>query len=289
MSIDVEDGINIAMRDYFNIHMQPTSRVLLNMNKILKLFEINKVKGTFFILGEVVEKYPDLVKQIDAAGHEVGVHGYYHNQIFRLTPQLLRDELTRTKDLIENITGKKVCGFRAPAFSISPETAWALHVIAECGFKYDSSIYPSKLRRYGWNDFPRQISKINLGNSTSLFEVPLSVMNIMGRNFPVCGGGYLRYLPYFLTRRIFLSISKKNPVIVYLHPYELDTVKYPDYFYEARAKSSLKQKLPLLFYRYKKGTVMEKLDRLTKEFRFIPLNEIIIKMEEAGNISEIRI
>lgn len=287
LTIDVEDGINIAMRDSFNIEMQPTNRVVDNVEVILEICENHNVKATFFILGEIAEYFPDLIKRIDAKGHETGIHGYHHDQIFRLTPEKLKSELTRAKNLIENIIGKRIRGFRAPAFSINKQTSWALQIIAECGFEYDSSIFPSKSGRYGWSGFSRQICRIEPGNGTSLVEVPLSVINIMGRNFPVCGGGYLRYFPYTFTRNAFRSINKERPVIVYMHPYELDTEKYPGYFYIARSKARYKQKAPLMLYRWKKDSVRPKLKRLTEEFKFIPLNEIISSFDKAHLIPKI--
>ena len=289
LTVDVEDGINISMRDSFNIEMQPTDRVVDNVDRILEICAGNNVKATFFILGEVAEFFPDLIKRIDASGHEIGIHGYHHDQIFRLTPQKLRIELTRAKRLMEGLIGRKISGFRAPAFSINAQTSWALQIIAECGFEYDSSIFPSKSGRYGWRGFSKQVCNIRLDNSSSLIEVPLSVINVMGRDIPVCGGGYLRYFPYILTRKAFLAISKKRPVIVYLHPYELDTERYPEYFYRARSKANLKQKLPLMIYRFKKDTVKAKLESLTREFRFLPLNAIISNLNKAHLIPEISV
>jgi polysaccharide deacetylase family protein (PEP-CTERM system associated) len=288
LTIDVEDGINISMRDNFKIEMRPTNRVVNNVEIILDICERNNVKATFFILGEVAETYPDLVKIIDANEHETGIHGYYHDQIFKLTPKMFKNELIRARELVENLTGKKILGFRAPAFSINSQTSWALQIIAECGFKYDSSIFPSETSRYGWKGFSKQIVKLKLHNGASLIEVPLSVANFMGRDIPVCGGGYLRHFPYYLTKQYFKSINKKRPVIVYMHPYELDTCKYPNYFYNARSSAPIKKKIPLMLYRLNKGTVKTKLELLIKEFRFLPLNELIEKYENKGIISEIR-
>lgn len=137
---------------------------------------------------------------------------------------------------MEDIISKPVIGFRAPAFSVIPQTAWALKIIADTGFKYDSSIVPARMKRYGWDGFEKRIVRLNLTDNSSIIEVPLSVINILGRKLPVCGGGYLRYLPVTFTKYAFSSISKNYPVIVYLHPYELDKNKYPDYFYAARKK-----------------------------------------------------
>jgi len=275
LSIDVEDGVNILMRDLFGEDMLPTGRVIDNVNVLLDLFGSYQVRATFFILGEITSAYPELVKKIAAGGHEVGVHGYNHDQIFRLTPEKARKDIHRAKALIEDVTGEAVYGFRAPAFSINKETSWVLDILAELEFRYDSSIVPTRAKRYGWPGFRQEIHRMDLPGGRQLIEVPLSVTSMFGRTIPACGGGYLRHFPYALTRNAFLKIHKERPVIVYMHPYELDTGKYPDFFYEAKATLDLKQRIPLSFYRMNKGTVKGKLEKLIKEFPFKPINELI--------------
>jgi len=286
MTIDVEDGINIAMLDSFNIKMAPTKRVLVNVETILNLFQIHNIRATFFILGEVAEAFPHLAKRIESSGHEIGIHGFHHDQVFRLTPQLFKSEILRAKDLIENQLGHNVFGFRAPAFSINLKTSWAFSILEECGFKYDSSVFPSISPRYGWNGFSKDICRLKFGDSASLIEAPLSVIKFMGINLPVCGGGYLRYLPYNFTKLAFRSIIKERPAIVYLHPYELDVIKYPEYFYRARANAHYKQKLLLMFYRYKKDTVKTKMENMISEFAFSTLYEVISGLEQRHCIPE---
>lgn len=284
LTIDVEDGINILMRDVFNIDMPPSTRVIENTNLILDLFEAKNVKGTFFILGEIAEHYPTLVKAIASRGHEIGVHGYYHDQIFKMTKERAKTDITRAKELIEDISGEKVYGFRAPAFSINERTSWILEILAEIGFRYDSSIMPIKTRKYGWPDFDEGIHKIELKSGNSIIEVPLSVARLFGKKMPACGGGYLRYLPYAITKKAFKQILNNRPAILYLHPYEIDTTKYPDYFYKARSSMPLTKKIPLSLYRLNKGTVLRKLQKLLDEFSFRPMNSIIDTYKENGNI-----
>jgi len=284
LSIDVEDGVNILMRDLFNIDISPTPRVIDNVNILLDLFSENKIRATFFILGEIASAYPSLVRTIASYGHEIGIHGYYHDQFFKFTPDQAREDIYRAKALIEDVTGERIYGFRAPAFSIVENTSWGLDVISELGFKYDSSIVPAKGSRYGWPRFSKEIHRLELKSGGSLIEVPLSVINFLGRTIPACGGGYLRYFPYNFTRKAFLAIQKHRPVIVYLHPYELDTDKYPDYFYEAMASLSLARRIPLFFYRVNKGTVKRKLGLLIKEFPFKPIINIINDYEKRSNI-----
>lgn len=274
-TVDVEDGINIAMRDFFNINIPPTERVLKNLDLIVSLLSEKSVKATFFMLGEIAETFPAKVKEISSLGHEIGIHGYYHDQFFRLSPEKARNDLYRAKSLVEDLTGKNVNGFRAPAFSISSETAWALEILANLGFKYDSSIMPVKADRYGWAGFEKKIHKLFINKELSLIEVPLSTINLLGKKIPACGGGYLRHLPLLFTQSAFRKIVKQQPVIVYLHPYELDQDKYPSFFYDAIKSSNFKRRISLSIYRLNKGTVERKLRALLEEFKFKPVIELI--------------
>jgi len=286
MTIDVEDGVSIWMRDLFGEEMPPTGRVLDNMEILLDLFTQHGVRATFFILGEIAAEYPSLVKQIASGGHELGVHGYNHDQIFRLTPEKAREDIHRARDLVEQVSGQPVYGFRAPAFSVSEQTSWVLDIIADLGFRYDSSIIPARTKRYGWPGFNRRIHRMILPGGKSLIEVPLSVDKLLGRTMPACGGGYLRHFPYAVTRRSFLKIQEDRPVIVYLHPYELDNRRYPGYFYDAKKSLGIKQRLPLTFYRLNKGTVKGKLTNLIREFPFKPIIEVIKDHEMRSEIPE---
>lgn len=279
LTIDVEDGINILMRDLFHTDIPPTPRVIDNVKILLNLFKKNGVRGTFFVLGEIAETYPSLIHEIALCGHELGVHGYFHNQIFKLTPKQAKEDIYKAKALIEDLTGEKVYGFRAPAFSIMEQTKWVLEILSELEFKYDSSIVPAKAKRYGWPGFSKEMHRLLLSNGKSLIEVPLSVVDIMGIAIPACGGGYLRYLPYPLTLQAFKIIQKNRPVIVYLHPYEIDINKYPDFFYDAMNVFSLKKKISISCYRINKGTVKKKLENLIKRFPFKPIIDIIDEYE----------
>lgn len=287
MTIDVEDGISILMRDCFGISMPPTERVIKNVQRILDILEINHVHGTFFILGEIATEYPGLVRLIADKGHEIGIHGYNHDQVFKLDRNNFKKELQRAKDIVESVTGTQAYGFRAPAFSISKSTSWALDIIAELGFEYDSSIMPAKAKRYGWDGFSKETVKLILPSGRSLFEVPLSVIQVFGKNVPAGGGGYLRYLPYFFTARAMRKICKERPAIAYLHPYELDSERYPDFFYNARARSNISVKLPLLIYRLNKRGVAAKLEKLVRDLNFRPVRETILDLEQQGRIKTV--
>lgn len=289
ITIDVEDGINIAMRDHFQILMPPTERVVVNVESLLELFEQYNTKATFFILGEVSEAYPGIVKRIYSRGHEVGVHGYTHDQLFKITPQKAAADILKAKDIVENTIGNKVYGFRAPAFSIVPETSWAFEMLANIGFKYDSSVVPAKMGRYGWGGFEQQIVRLNLSGEITLIEASLPVVNIFGRKIPACGGGYLRYFPLMFTQLAFSHIQKRQPVIMYLHPYELDIERYPDYFFDARKKLTFKKAMPLMFYRYNKATIKSKLSSMLFKHRFLPLNEIIENLDKEKSLKTLNL
>lgn len=274
-SVDVEDGISIAMRDAFNKNIPQTYRVVKNTLKILDILDEKNHKGTFFVLGQVAEVFPNLIREIDNRGHEVGIHGYDHWQFFKLTPKKAFNEISRAKKVVEDLLGNKVYGHRAPAFSITPQTKWGLDVVAEAGFVYDSSIMPCKVNRYGWPEFSKEIVSIETQKGNSIIEVPLSVDRFLGRNVPVCGGGYLRLFPHFVTKNSFNRIAAKRPVNVYIHPYELDTDKYPDYYFDELRNCSLKKRLSMQSFWVNRSTVQGKIESLLQNHKFDLLINIV--------------
>lgn len=280
-TVDVEDGISIAMRDVFNKPIQQTNRVLSNTKIVLDLLDEKNVKGTFFILGQVAEKFPQLVKEIADKGHEVGVHGYDHWQFFKMDYDYALKEISNAKKLIEDTTGKAVYGHRAPAFSINPKTMWGLDVIARAGFIYDSSIMPCKTTRYGWRDFPKSIVNIQTVEGYSLIEVPLSTDSFLGKEIPVCGGSYLRLFPRWLTERSFEKVAEKRPVNVYMHPYEMDTVPYPDYYFEELKKAGLIKRLKMRSMWINRSSIYPKLSYLLKKYEFDTMINIVRNNEKS--------
>ena len=275
LTVDVEDGICIGMRDLFEVQEPPTEAVVRNTRRVLEIFEERDVRATFFVLGEVAETYPSLVRQIAEAGHELGVHGYTHRQFFKLNPEQARKEVGDAKRRIEDIVGQGIYGHRAPAFSIRPDTAWALEIIAEAGFKYDSSIVPFSGRRYGWPGFPPDIHYIDLPGGKKLIEAPLPIVSIIGKTFPTCGGGYLRHFPYWYTRWAMNHIGRHRPAIVYMHPYDLDLVPAPEDF-QSRLDAADRKTIRFMQLQLRnRRTVAGKLNRLLSEYRFLPLAEVI--------------
>jgi polysaccharide deacetylase family protein (PEP-CTERM system associated) len=227
LTIDVEDYFHVAA---FARHIDPKTwdsyprRVEKNTERILELLGERGVRATFFILGWVAERCPDLVNRIGALGHEIGCHGYAHQAIFDGSYEDFERDLRRAKAVIENITRRALKSYRAPSFSITSRTMWALGVLAEEGFEYDSSIFPIAHDLYGIPDAPRFPYLKVLDPQHLIKEFPPSTLRFCGVNFPFGGGGYLRLLPYRWTASAIRRLNKvdKQPVMVYLHPWEID-------------------------------------------------------------------
>ena len=188
-------------------------------------------------------------------------------------------EVFDAKKLIEDILGQRVNGHRAPSFSISPDTRWALDVLGEAGYKYDSSVFPFAGSRYGWPGFSKDICEVELKNGGKIIEVPMSTVNILGKSLAACGGGYLRHFPYIYTQWAMNTIQRKRPAIVYLHPYDLDVEKGPDKI-EAVVRTTAPKRSKLrhamqLRHRY---TMESKLHRLLSTYKFAPICELIAAM-----------
>lgn len=277
LTIDVEDYHCIVSRDWCGEDMAPTRKVVENTRRMLEWFAARGVLGTFFTVGEVAKTYPELVRQIAAAGHELGVHGFYHRQVFKLDAESFRREVADAKALIEDISGRAVMGHRAPAFSIMPQTEWALEVLAEAGFRYDSSIFPIKGRRYGWPGFRLDIHEIALPSGRSIIEAPLSTVKLFGRRWPACGGGYIRHFPKFVSRWAMRRVQAERPAILYMHPYEIETnagaVNTSGLPHEAARRLRRMHRLQLR----NRGSVEDKIISLLAEFEFAPLSQIIEK------------
>ena len=224
LTVDVEDYFQVsAFEDIVGIDNwgSYTPRVVKNTQRILSLFDKYDVKATFFVLGWVAEKFPDLVKEIDHKGHEIGCHSYYHRLVYNLSPAEFKRDTQEAKEILEQIIGRKVLGYRAPSYSITKRSLWALDILEELGFQYDSSIFPIYHDRYGMPDAPRFSYK---HSGHDLIEYPISTSLIFGRKVPVAGGGYFRLFPYWFTRMALKRVNKleKQPFIFYLHPWEID-------------------------------------------------------------------
>jgi len=226
-TLDVEDYFQVSAlapgvsRDSWP---QRESRVERNTSVILDLLAERDIRGTFFVLGWIADRYPALIKRIAAAGHEVASHGYSHQLIYRQTPAEFREETLRSKKLLEDLIAAPVLGYRAASFSITRESLWALDILLEAGFQYDSSVFPIHHDRYGLPDAAREPGRIKAPSGGTLVEFPMSAASFFGVRVPVSGGGYFRLLPYWVTRAGLRQINARDdqPFTFYLHPWEVD-------------------------------------------------------------------
>jgi polysaccharide deacetylase family protein (PEP-CTERM system associated) len=226
MSIDVEDYFHVSVFDGVIPRTQwnrMESRVVANTTRMLDLFDEYRVRSTFFVLGWVGERHPELVRAIAQRGHEVASHGYAHRLIYDQTQSAFREDVRRAKRLLEDACGRRVTGYRAPSYSITPKSLWALDILLEEGYEYDSSIFPIRHDRYGIPVSERRPYLIER-SAGSLVEVPGSTTQVGALNLPVAGGGYFRILPYWWTKWGIsrLNQRERRAAIFYLHPWEID-------------------------------------------------------------------
>jgi polysaccharide deacetylase family protein (PEP-CTERM system associated) len=231
----IPDGVSVDVEDYFQVEafadrISPVmwanfpSRVADNTRRLLDLFGELSIRATFFVLGYVAEHYPTIVREITDAGHEVGCHSFLHQRITGLTPRDFRRDTRRAMSAIEDAGGQRVFGYRAPTFSIVRESLWALSILAEEGFVYDSSVFPIHHDVYGMPDMPRFTYEWHLAGGMKLYEVPPTTVRLMGHNLPAAGGGYLRLMPMWYTRWALNRVRARDAssVFIYLHPWEID-------------------------------------------------------------------
>ncbi len=225
MSVDVEDYFQVSAFEKYLDKSQWNKfepRVEYNTNRILDIFEEADIKSTFFILGWVAERYPDLVKRIAKEGHEVASHGYDHIRVINQTPEEFRQDIIKTKKMLEDISGDEVKGYRAASYSICKENIWALNLLEETGHKYSSSIYPIKHDLYGIPDAPRFAFRPNC--ESGILEIPITTLEIGKKRFPCGGGGFFRLYPYVFSKMAYRYINTRNKQagIFYFHPWEID-------------------------------------------------------------------
>ena len=270
-SVDVEDYFQVAS---FENAIPRASwdglepRVERNTRRLLDLCDRHQVKGTFFVLGWVAERWPQLVRDIRDAGHELGTHGQDHRRVTTLTPREFRADIRRSKQTIEDAAGVEVIGYRAPSYSIVRETLWAVDVLAEEGFRYDSSIFPIRHDRYGIPDFSR-FPRLLGGHdgAAALHEVPISTLRLAGMNLPFVGGGYLRHFPFSFIRWGMERLNgfERRPAILYIHPWEID----PD-----QPRQPVRWLTRLRHYRNLHRTE-ERLVRLFSDYSFTTIREVL--------------
>lgn len=243
------DGLSVDLEDYFHVEAFAShiprcqwstlpSRVRHNTARVLELLERKRCGATFFVLGWIAEREPELIREIAKAGHEIACHSHLHRPLYTLSPTEFREDLRRSRNVIEDVVGLKVVGFRAPTFSITNRSLWALDILAEEGFEYDSSIYPIHHDKYGIPGAFRWIHKMLLSSGLSIWELPPSTVRVGKMNLPFGGGGYLRQLPMAFTRWAIGKTHRDEhrPIMVYFHPWELD----PD---QPRLRAGLRSRL----------------------------------------------
>lgn len=227
LSVDVEDYFHVAALSRV---ISPDdwetlpSRVERNTERLLELFDHQQVKCTFFVLGWVAERYPALIRKLADHGHEVASHGYSHQLVYNQTPAVFAEETRKSKLILEDIIQQPVTGYRAASYSITRESLWALDILAELGFTWDSSIFPIHHDRYGIPDSPKTPYTIQTSSGMSLREFPLTTARLFRMTIPAAGGGYFRQFPYPLFRHLFRLASNNDtrPQMFYLHPWEID-------------------------------------------------------------------
>lgn len=286
-SIAITNAITIDVEDYFQVNafaknVQQSQwdsfplRVDTNTRRILDMLDSFTIKATFFILGWVAQRLPELVREIHQRGHEIACHGYGHELIYQIGPERFRSDIRRSKTLLEDQCGVRVCGYRAPSYSITNQSLWALEILVEEGFSYDSSIFPVLHDTYGIPDAERFPHTIRTG-SGPLVEFPLTTLPFkLGwkkMRLPIAGGGYLRLLPVSVIQHGIKRINQgeRQPAVLYFHPWEID----PD---QPRIKAGMKSRFRHYLNLHHTET---KLMQLFSHIRFAPMNEVLSGLDSA--------
>jgi len=280
LSVDIEDYHDQLALDFQNRIVPPDEEAVRCTDRLLELFAELNVHGTFFILGEIAEYFPDLVRRIAEHGHHLGVHGYYHQHVFNQNADEFRESIGRAKKMIEDATGRPADAYRATAFSINESTPWAIETLIDLGFKYDSSVFPFRGRRYGDPTAPRSPYKRYIPDGRSIWEVPLSTVMKWGRRWPVCGGGYLRLFPLWITEKAIASLNAENiGAVIYLHPYEVET--NPDI--KPLTGLSFKKKCHFAFFNFqqqvRRSHTIPNLRHLLTHYPFGTIEQLIAETE----------
>ena len=270
MTIDVEDYYHVSAFNSiirFEDWEKYESRVEDNIRRILLILDEYNTKATFFVLGWIAEHYPEIVEEIHNRRHEVACHGYSHQLIYSQTPESFEEDVSRSKEIIEEITKKPIEGYRAPSYSVTRDSIWALDILAKIGFKYDSSIFPIRHPVYGIPDFKRFPHIVDVNGRGGILEFPLSTGRLLGSNIPVAGGGYLRHFPYSFLHWAIKRINKKEkmPAIIYFHPWEID----PD-----QPRQPVKLMTRLRHY-HNLGKTEGKIRRLLADFQFVTIKKVL--------------
>ncbi len=276
LSVDVEDWFQVGAfertihrRDWDSLEC----RVERNVDAVLDLFDNHGVKGTFFTLGWVAERYPAAIRRIVEAGHELASHGYDHQRVFTFTPEEFRADLRKSRALLEQAGGVAVTGYRAPSFSIDARTPWAHRILAEEGYDYSSSVAPIVHDHYGWPEAPR--FAFHPVEGSDLVELPVTTAKLGGRTLAAGGGGFFRLLPYGFSRWAVRQVNSRDarPAILYFHPWEIDTAQ--PRVAGAPLRSRVRHYTNL-------GVMAPKLSRLMGDFRWGRIDALLAGQKEGA-------
>lgn len=228
----IRNALTIDVEDYFQVSAfapyiargdwdRRECRVERNVDRILSMLDLHQTQATFFTLGWIAERYPQLIRRIADQGHEVASHGYGHQRVTDLDEADFSVDIERAKHLLEDVCGSAVTGYRAPSFSVGTTNLWAFDSLARAGYRYSSSIYPIQHDHYGMPDAPRFAHRVN----DTLMEIPITTLRLFGRNLPASGGGYFRLLPYAVSRWMLRQVHARDgeSAIFYFHPWEIDS------------------------------------------------------------------
>lgn len=277
----MQNALTFDVEDYFNgvrtlglyspdIWDSFEARVDRMVDRVLAILETKQLTATFFVLGWTAERHPSLVREIASRGHEIATHGYGHELIYQQSPDEFREDVSRSKSIIEDQLGLPVIGYRAPAFSITAKSEWALDIIADLGFRYDTSIVPIIGHdTYGFANTPRSAYQVRPG----LLEIPVTTSRLLRWNLPVGGGGYFRLYPYALTKRLLREVNAEGiPAVTYFHPWEFDTSE-PEL--EGPWLSRFRHNV-------NRSRMASKFGRLCDDFTFAPIRDTFREVLDSG-------
>ncbi len=263
-TVDLEDwyqGLEIDMDEWSRF----SPRVEHGLGVLLDLLEESGTHATFFVLGYQAERTPSLIAGVAARGHEIASHGWSHRFVYQIGPDAFREELRRSKAVLEGITGVAVAGYRAPFFSITKASLWALDVLVEEGFQYDSSIFPVANYRYGVPGASRSAGPVSTPSGETLLEIPLSTMRVPAVSIPMSGGGYFRLYPYALTRAMVHWLHRRQEALVfYVHPWEFD---------RDHPRIRMPRRIPHFTHYHNLASMVPKTRTLLRDFRFTTIRE----------------
>lgn len=273
LSVDLEDYYHVsAYRQNLSEDQWSSQedRVVRNTDLLLQWFDEAGCKATFFTLGWVVEQHPEIIRRLADQGHEIACHSLRHRTVYEMSTDEFREDTRRAKQLLEDVSGKQVRGYRAPSFSITEKSFWAFEILAELGFSYDSSIFPVRHINYGMPEMSRTSFVVNTSHGP-IIEFPMTTLELAGTRSPLGGGAYLRLLPYWYTRWGIQYVNRREnrPACVYVHPWEIDPG-------QPLLKGTLTARLR---HRLGLSGLEKKLRRLLTDFEFCPLG---VLLEESG-------